>query len=60
MSSDEKDLSVEAQQLQPYTVQPETDETFCRNRKNRNFDDHSHNGCAVIVMNLEICSYITK
>jgi len=48
MSSDEKDLSGEPLQLQPYTVdagwaQPATGETFCRNRKNKHFDNQSHN-----------------
>jgi len=48
MSSDEEDLSAEPRQLQLYTVdarwaQPATGETFCRNRKNKHFENRSHN-----------------
>jgi len=51
MSSDEEVLSAEPLQLQPYTadarwVQLATSadaETFCHNRKNKRFDNQSHN-----------------
>jgi len=48
MSSDEEDLSAEPLQLHLYTidarrVQSAAGETFCCNRKNKRFDNQSHN-----------------